>query len=47
MPGVIFCVPGAASATLIFEKTLWTNYAIQVNLRGIWEILVDKQRYLK
>ena len=35
------------AAALIFEKSLWTNYAIQVNLRGIWEIIVDKRTYLK
>ena len=30
-----------------FQKSLWTNYAIQVNLRGIREIIVDKRAYLK
>jgi hypothetical protein len=32
---------------LIFAKPLWTNYAIQVNLRGIRENIVDKWEYLK
>ena len=35
------------SVRLIFAKTLWTNYAIQVNLRGIRENIVDKRAYLK
>ena len=32
---------------LIFEKTMWINYAIQVNLRGIRQNIVDKRAYLK
>ncbi len=35
------------SRNVNFQKSLWTNYAIQVNLRGIREIIVDKRAYLK
>ena len=37
----------AFPAHVNFSNSLWTNYAIQVNLRGIREIIVDKRDDLK